>query len=132
MVAEATTDSSGEWCVDLPDETEFGVTLIATSEWDGVPLRRSLVASRGQIISVRSEALHRALIGRVDRPESLSSATYLNLQAIASTAIDLLDPVRRREGESPDDLVDRAEGRLREDPRFSERLERLSEPEGSE
>lgn len=130
-VAEVETGADGSWCAALPESVELGVALIAKSEWEGVSLRRSLVASRGQIISVRSEALHRALYEQLDAPTSLSPATYLNLQAIASTAIDLLDPVRRRDGEAPPDLVDRAEGRLREDPRFSERLEALSESEGS-
>jgi len=104
---------------------QLGVERVAVARWEDVELRRSIAAGHGQTISVRSEALHRILEARLDSLSSLSRAAYMNLQAMASTSVDLIDPVRIRPGESAGELIGRVRDRLLRDSRFRARLEAL-------
>ena len=118
------TDANGRWCVDL-DERETGMALVATATVDGAELRRPVITREGQIISVRSEAVLQVLSERVGDRSSVPPAVFLNLEAIASTATDLLQPIDWRGGKSVETVVEKVVARIAEDPRFAETLERL-------
>ena len=121
---ETETDANGRWCIDI-GERETGMDLVATATIDGAELRRPIITREGQIISVRTEAVLQVLSERVGDLSSVPPAVFLNLEAIASTATDLLQPIDWRGGKSVEAVVEKVVARIAEDPRFSETLERL-------
>lgn len=128
-LAETTTDANGRWCVVLPMEREVGTELVAEATIAEDRYRRAVVAEHGQNISVRSEALHRILASEPSsegsEASSISSAVYLNLETVASTAADLVDPAGWQRGATLRSAPERLEAQLMEDERFLERLERF-------
>lgn len=118
------TDANGRWCLGI-GERDPGMTLVARAEVDGTPLRRPVITRKGQIISVRSEAVLRVLEQRLGDLSAVSPAVFLNLEAVASTATDLLDPIDWRDAESIASVVEKVETRIAGDSRFTETLERL-------
>lgn len=126
VLVSTQTNASGDWCVSAPGDAELGVELLARAEASRGRLRRPIVTPLRQIVSVRSEALVRLLEERPRLWGRLSRAGYLNLQAIASTAVDLLDPVQWQHVESLDVVARRMEETMAADRRLQAELERLS------
>jgi hypothetical protein len=124
-VGSTTTDRKGRWCIDLGDR-EPGMALLAEVRVDGVDLRRPLLTRDAQIVSIRSEAVWRMLADRLEDPTDVEPATFLNLEAMVSTASDLLEPVDWRKVEDVAQAVDRTVERATQDRRVSERLEELA------
>jgi hypothetical protein len=129
VLAETTTDANGRWCVVLPSGREVGTDLVAEASIAETRYRRALVAEHGQNISVRSEALHRVFASEGSSNgadiSSISPAVYLNLETVASSAADLVDPAGWRRGATLQSAPEQLEAQLMEDERFLERLERL-------
>lgn len=129
VLAEATTDASGRWCVVLPSGREVGTELVAEATIAEKGYRRAIVAEHGQNISVRSEALHRVLASKDSSNgtdiSSLPPAVYLNLETVASTAADLVDPTGWQRGATLASAPERLEAQLMENERFLEQLDRL-------
>jgi hypothetical protein len=126
VLVSTQTNASGDWCLSAPGDAEFGVELLVRAETPRGRLRRPIVTPLRQIVSVRSEALVRLLDKRPRLWGRLSRAGYLNLQAIASTAVDLLDPVQWQHVESLDVVARRMEETMAADRRLQVELERLS------
>jgi len=63
---------------------------------------------------------------RLDDPTSVEPATFLNLEAMVSTASDLLEPVDWRNVDDVAEAVDRTVERATRDRRVDQRLEKLS------
>jgi len=120
--ATARSDANGRWCLDLGDR-EPGMGLVARAGVEGARLRRPIITREGQVISVRSEAVVRVLHDEIGDPTEVPPAAFLNLEAVASTATDLLAPVDWRGAESIAAVVENIEARIREDPRFANTLE---------
>ena len=124
-LVETTTDSKGRWCVDLSD-TSTGMDLVAVARLDSHRLRRPVITRYGTTISVRSEALLQLVEKRTDDLSTVSPALYLNLESIASTAVDLLDPVEWNSDETVSSAIDKVATHLRADRRIEEKLRRFS------
>ncbi|MFB6350434.1 MAG: hypothetical protein ABEN55_19445 [Bradymonadaceae bacterium] len=122
--ATTRTDAKGRWCLDLGDR-EPGMDLVARATVGGTTLRRPVITREGQIISVRSEAVLRILEQKLDDPSTVPPAAFLNLEAVVSTATDLLNPVNWRGAESIDAVVATIVDRIAEDPRFANTLKTL-------
>lgn len=123
-IATADTDSKGRWCVDVGDN-DLGMSLIARASIGDGELRRPVITKYGQVISLRSESVLRILEAEFEQLSVISPAAYLNLEAIASTAVDLLDPVEWSEGETSRTALQKVESHLRRDRRFGEKLDAL-------
>ena len=117
----------GEFCLRLPDQVEFGpqVMLIALSE--DRRLRRPLLHRNDVDIYSQPEALVRLLVEEGISLEDLDIDSYLNLDVIAQTAVDLLAPVTVRPEAGLESLLSRLDREMREDRRLMGALERVYE-----
>ncbi len=125
------TNASGEWCLSAAEGVELDVELIARAETSRGTLRRSVVTPLRQVISVRSEALTRVLNERSALRAVMSPASYLNLQAVASTAVDLLEPVQWQSVESLDTIAARMRETIEDDRRFQSSVDALTSDDGT-
>lgn len=125
VLQHTSTDPRGEWCMKLPDGTDFGAQLIAEASREDTVLRRSVVSEFATDIYSTSEALTRLLQARdVDFTE-ISDQSYFNLESIAATAVDLLDPVELTGAEQLEPTVEKIGQTLRDDPRLSAKIDQL-------
>lgn len=124
-VGAATTDEKGRWCVARPEDVELSTEVVAVVQTEEGRLRRSLVASRGQHVSVRTEALHRILDER-GLFESLSRAAYTNLVAAAATATDVFNPPKPSD-EGREARIESLRRAMLDEERFRRLLERAKE-----
>lgn len=127
---ETRTNVVGAWCMRIPDGAEAGtgLILVATSIDSRLRLRR-LFALPGDVdISSFSEAFVELLVEEEIDLEALPRATFLNMEVLASTAIDLLNPVVIEEGEGLAEAMTKIRKSLRQDPRFTAILARQETP----
>lgn len=120
-IGTATTDQKGRWCIAWRGDLEFSTNIVAVADAEGRRLRRSLVAARGQHLSIRTEALHRILDER-DLLGELSRAAYTNLTAAAATATDVFN--RPEPSDDWEKRVERVREAMLEEKRFRRLLDR--------
>lgn len=130
-LAQATTNAIGQWCLRLPPGVEAGPQLMLQARTDApeakdVRLRRSLAAEFSTDISSGSEALTRLLQEHKVDFTKLAHATYLNMESIADTRMDLLTPVKLQPGMTAQQAVEQILNTLREDERLEEKFEALA------
>ncbi len=125
-VESTTTDRKGQWCIELGNR-EPGMELLAEVRVEGVELRRPLLTRDAQIVSIRSESVWRMLADRLEDPTTVEPATFLNLEAMVSTASDLLEPVDWQNVDDVAGAVERTVERASQDRRVSDRLEKLAD-----
>lgn len=120
---EATTDGSGEYCMKLPEGVDPSSTLMAEARFDDARMRRVVVSQFATDIYSTSEALLRLLRDHnVDFTE-LPTETYFNLESMAATAVDLLDPIELDPADGVDEAVAQILKVLEEDERIEETLQ---------
>lgn len=117
----------GEFCFRLPDELEYGPTLMLIAEGGERRLRRPVLHQNDVDIYSQPEALVRLLVEEGFELTSLDVDTYLNLDVMAQTAVDLLNPVELRSEAGLESLLARLDRTMREDERLMRALERLEE-----
>lgn len=125
VLREATTDVTGEWCMKLPDGIELGADLMLAAGVGDARLRRSVVSQFSTDLYSASEALTRLLQARRVDFSAIPDETYLNMEAIADTRVDLLEPVDIEEGEGVEEVVAKIRKVLAGDERLQEKLARL-------
>jgi hypothetical protein len=129
----ATSDFSGNWCIELPAGIDFGADLMIeasmeamnTEDATAARLRRSVVADFATDIYASSEALTRLLQAHDVDFTRIPAATYLNMESIADTRIDLLSPVELEPGANLESAVDEIKQVLAADPRLMEKIDSL-------
>lgn len=126
-LARGRTDAKGRWCLRVDGEIGFGVDLLAEATLEDVRLRRPVITRSGQVISLRTEALVRLLVDRQIDLAEVPRPVYLNMEAMAATAVDLIDPVDWRADETLQTGVERAADRLAADERLAKKLQRLGD-----
>ena len=119
------TDSEGRWCMGLPDGVDPGISLMVRASGDRLTLRRILAIRAAGDISTGSEAIIQTLQERSVDFAEMPLETYLNLEAVADSAVDLLDPVEINDSDRTEDLVERIRQTLRNDRRFRRKLSTL-------
>lgn len=127
-LTETVSDRAGQWCVRLPDETSFGPRLLLMASNGERRLRRPVLHAADLDLYSQPEALLRLIIEEGLTLDSLSIATYLNLDVMAQSAVDLLQPVQVEGTSGLESLLARLQKTMSEDPRLSEALEGLYEP----
>jgi hypothetical protein len=121
VLRQTTTDLAGKWCMKLPDGVDYGADLVVEAR-DQARLRRVVVSEFATDIYSTSEALYRLLQrGEVDFTQ-LSTEAYFNLESIAASAVDLLDPVELEPTDGVDEAVDKIVAVLEDDPRLTAKL----------
>ncbi|MFW6053817.1 MAG: hypothetical protein ACOC9J_03295 [Persicimonas sp.] len=122
---QTTTDANGEWCMKLPEGVEFGADLVAQAKAGQTRLRRSVVSEFATDIYSASEALTQLLAQRDVDFTKISTETYFNMESIAATAIDLLEPVELAETDGVEAAVRKIRDVLEKDERLMEKLQVL-------
>ena len=122
---ETTTNIFGQWCIHLPEDVEFGPTLMVIAESDEYRLRRPVLHQNDVDIYSQPEALVQLVIEEGLLLTRLDVDTYLNLDVMAQTAVDLLQPVTVRSGAGLDSLLARLDTTMRDDPRLMAAVERV-------
>lgn len=125
VLRQATTDARGEWCMKLPDGVDLGPTLMLSASSDGTRLRRSLVSPVATDVYSTTEALTRLLQERDVDFTKMPKETYLNIESIADTAVDLLDPVELEPGDNVASVVDKLGESLAKDDRLANKFDSL-------
>lgn len=125
VLLETKTTVLGEFCFRLPDDLEYGPTLMVIAESETHRLRRPLLHQNDIDIYSQPEALVRLLVEEGFLLTDLDVDTYLNLDVMAQTAVDLLNPVTVDTNAGLDSLLARLDRRMREDERLMEALERV-------
>lgn len=122
---ETRSDSFGQWCIQLPDSAEFGPTLMLMASTDDHRFRRPVLHRNDLDIYSQPEALLRLLVEEGLLITELSVDSYINLDVMAQTAVDLFKPVRVRSGAGVDSLLARLEHGMRRDERLMAAIERV-------
>lgn len=123
-IAETRTDSGGNWCIRLPEGVAPAPGLMVEARGAGgqARLRRSVVAPFATDTSVGNEALTRLLqANQVDFVRT-AAETLINMESIADTRMDLLDPVELRPTMTLEQAVARVQETLATDPRLAEKM----------
>lgn len=139
VLAQTTTNAIGQWCLRLPQGVQAGTQMMLQARMGAVGadttgagkvrLRRSLAAEFSTDIYSGSEALTQFLQEhRVDFTK-IPQATYLNMESIADTRMDLLSPVRLQPGVATQQAVGEILSALRGDERLAQKLEALAKIE---
>ncbi|TDP75818.1 hypothetical protein [Bradymonas sediminis] len=125
-IAETTSDYGGNWCIRLPEGVSPGPGLMVEARAaDGATrLRRSVVAPFAGDTFVGTEALTRLLQANNVDFLRISTETYINMESIADTRMDLLDPVVLTPQTNVEDAVEQIRSRLATDPRLLEKIEK--------
>jgi hypothetical protein len=119
------TNEQGEWCVGLPEGIEPGTDLMLRASGDAVALRRLAATDITTDIYTGTEAIVRILKARDVDFHRIPTETYINLEAVADSAVDLLEPVELTDTDDVASMVQKIRDTLVEDERFSEKLESL-------
>ncbi|MFU8803411.1 MAG: hypothetical protein ACNA8W_06355 [Bradymonadaceae bacterium] len=120
-IVETRTNIAGAWCLRIPDEFKAGLDLIlvASSRNGRARLRRLFVLPGDVDISPLSEAFTQILVEDEIDLDILPPATFLNMEILAGTAVDLLAPVVIEEGDQVAQAVTKIKKTLRRDERFA-------------
>lgn len=125
ILMETTTNSFGQWCIQMPDSAEFGSALMLMASADEHRLRRPVLHRDDLDIYSQPEALIRLLVEEGLLITDLSVESYINLDVMAQTAADLFNPVSVRSGAGVESLLARLDHHLREDQRLMAAIERV-------
>ena len=126
-LASGQTDAKGRWCLRVDADLGFGVDLLAEATVDETPLRRPVITREGQVISLRTEPLLRVLVDRGIALAEVPRSVYLNMEAMAATAVDLIEPVDWQPDETLASGIDRTVERLGSEERLAKKLQRLGD-----
>ncbi len=119
------TNTDGEWCLGLPDGIEPGHDLMLRARGSDATLRRLAISEISTDLYTGTEAIVRLLQAREVDFHAIPEPTYLNMESVADTAVDLLEPVSLDAGDDIDALVTEIQTTLTRDARFSKKLESL-------
>lgn len=120
LLRRTETGADGQWCMKLPEGADFGADLFAEATVGEAKLRRSVPSEMSTDIYSASEALTALLVDEnVDFTE-IPTATYFNMESIAATAIDLLEPVELDRGDGVEEAVQKIRQVLEDDERLME------------
>jgi hypothetical protein len=126
---ETTTDMAGQWCMKLPQGVELaagaGAELMLAASAHDTRLRRSLVSEVSTDLYSTAEALTRLLIEYNVDFSKIPVATYLNMESIADTRVDLLEAVELEQGATVESTVRRILKVLAKDERLMEKIDKL-------
>ncbi|QDG51838.1 hypothetical protein FIV42_14125 [Persicimonas caeni] len=125
VLRRATTDIQGEWCMKLPDGVDFGPDVMLAASADDTRLRRSLVSPVATDIYSTTEALTRLLQEREVDFTKMPKETYLNIESIADTTVDLLQPVQLAPDDNVASTVDKIGEALAKDERLDKKIASL-------
>ena len=120
------TDATGQWCMKLAEGLELGADVMLEASADDVRLRRSLVSQFSTDLYSATEALTRLVQAHEVDFTKIPDQTYLNMEAIADTRIDLLDPVEVEPADTVESTVAKIRKALAKDDRLMEKIEGLS------
>lgn len=123
-IAETRSDSGGNWCIRLPEGVAPGPGLMveARGARADARLRRSVVAPFATDTSVGNEALTRLLQANKVDFLRVSAETLINMESIADTRMDLLNPVELSDTMTLEDAVVHVQATLATDPRLVEKM----------
>lgn len=130
-IAQTTSDSGGNWCIRLPNDVTPGPGLMVEARGASADtrLRRNLVAPFATDTFAGTEALTRLLqANRVDFLH-MSTESYLNMESIADTRVDLLNPVDLKEQMNLEDAIDHIQQTLAKDPRLIRKIDQAPKSE---
>lgn len=125
VLRETVTDAFGQWCIQMPESAEFGPTLMLIASADKYRLRRPVLHRNDLDIYSQPEALLRLLVEEGFLITDLGVDSYINLDVMAQSAVDLLQPVSVRPGAGLESLLARLEYTLRKDRRLMAAFERI-------
>ena len=124
-LVQTETNAQGAFCLAMPEDLEFGPTTMLIASHGELRLRRPVLHENDLDIYSQPEALLRLLVAEGFELSTLDVPTYLNLDVIAQTAVDLLRPVTLRPGGGLSSILHRLEETMRQDERLMATLERL-------
>lgn len=127
VLVQTETNAQGAFCLAMPDDLEFGPTTMLIASHGDQRLRRPVLHENDLNIYSQPEALLRLLIAEGFELSGLDVATYLNLDVMAQTAVDLLRPVTLRPGGGLSSILHRLEETMGQDERLMATFERLRE-----
>jgi len=127
-LVETETNAAGLWCVAMPDDVEFGPATMLIARHGEHRLRRPVLHGDDLDIYSQPEALVRLLVEEGLLVTEIDVDSYLNLDVMAQTAVDLLRPQTPRPGAGLDSLLDRLQRAMSEDARLMAAIERLYSP----
>ena len=119
------TNEKGEWCVGLPKGVDPGTDLMLRASSEQAELRRLVANDISTDIYTGTEAIIQLLEDREIDFHRIPTHAYINMEAIADTAVDLLEPVELADDDNVASMVTRIRDTLADDERFSEKLEAL-------
>ncbi|TXD36649.1 hypothetical protein FRC98_12530 [Lujinxingia vulgaris] len=122
---ETISDRAGQWCVRLPDGVAFGPQLLLVASAGEHRLRRPVLHANDLDLYSQPEALLRLLIEEGLTLDALSTPTYLNLDVMAQSAVDLIEPVQVEGTSGLESLLARLHKTMAEDARLKEAIARL-------
>ncbi|TXC69473.1 hypothetical protein FRC91_17940 [Bradymonadales bacterium TMQ1] len=122
---ETVSDRAGQWCVRLPDGVAFGPQLLLIASAGDHRLRRPVLHAADLDLYSQPEALMRLLIEEGLTLDAISTASYLNLDVMAQSAVDLIEPVRVEGTSGLESLLARLHKTMSEDARLKEAIGRL-------
>ncbi|MGM0555752.1 MAG: hypothetical protein ACQEVA_05150 [Myxococcota bacterium] len=125
VLQETRTNAQGEWCLGLPDGIEPAHDLMLRARGDDTELRRLAISPIATDIYTGTEAIVRILEARRVDFHRIPKETYLNMESVADTAVDLLEPVELDDGDDVESLVSKLRETLEDDERFTEKLDTL-------
>ena len=125
VLRETRTNTQGEWCLGLPDGVAPSNELMLRARSEETALRRLAISPIATDIYTGTEAIVRVLeASRVDF-HRIPKETYLNMESVADTAVDLLEPIELEDDDDVESLVSKLRETLSDDDRFAERLDAL-------
>jgi hypothetical protein len=119
------TNAQGEWCMGLPDGIEPSNELMLRAPGESATLRRLAISPISTDLYTGTETIVRMLEAREVDFHAIPRETYLNMESVADTAVDLLEPVELEDSDDVESLVAKLRETLTEDPRFNEKLDAL-------
>jgi hypothetical protein len=126
------TNAKGEWCVGLPDGVDTGTDLMLRASSEAATLRRLAASEISTDIYTGTEALVRILEARDVDFHQIPTETYVNMEAIADSAVDLLDPVELTADDDVPTMVAKIRETVLADERFSDKLSALPKRNGAD
>ena len=120
-----TTTASGRWCLRIPEGIEPGPGLMLVARSGEVELRRLLFHTGDADLHALPEAIVRILDAQAIDTAAIPNTTFLNLEVLAQTADDLLEPVDLSDAGDLEQAVARLEEVLLRDERLGAMLARL-------
>lgn len=122
---ETVSDRAGQWCVRLPDDAEFGPRLLLVASAGEHRLRRPVLHAADLDLYSQPEALMRLLVEEGLTLDAISTASYLNLDVMAQSAVDLIEPVQVEGTSGLESLLSRLHKTMADDARLKEAIARL-------